>query len=111
MPDSTCTTISCAVLVMFIAHISSYLCIRLHKQLNSMISCSDSWVPEFKKAADSVSTNAGSKSAVTNAFSSISKLSSSAQAGDSTGAKQAFVGVVSSLQTWASGSGLQVKGL
>lgn len=106
-------TISCAVLsVMFIAHISSYLCICLHNQLlNLMTWCSDSWVPEFKKAADSVSTNAASKSAVTNAFSSISKLSSSAQTGDSTGAKQAFVGVVSSLQTWASGSGLQVKGL
>ncbi len=73
--------------------------------------CSDSWVSEFKKAADSVSTNADSKSAVSSAFSSISKLSSSAQAGDAQGAKQAFVGVVSSLQTWASGSGLQVKGL
>ncbi|KAL0022365.1 hypothetical protein WJX77_004701 [Trebouxia sp. C0004] len=72
---------------------------------------SDSWVSEFKKAADSVSTNADSKSAVSSAFSSISKLSSSAQAGDAQGAKQAFVGIVSSLQTWASGSGLQVKGL
>lgn len=72
---------------------------------------SDSWVSEFKKAADSVSTTADSKSAVGSAFSSISKLSNSAQSGDSTGAKQAFVGAVSSLQLWASGSGLQVKGL
>lgn len=76
-----------------------------------VLPCSDSWVAEFKKAADSVATNANAKSAVSSAFSSISKLSSSAQRGDSSGAKQAFVGAVSSLQSWASGSGLQVKGL
>ena len=73
--------------------------------------CSDSWVSEFKKAADSVATNTNSKSAVSSAFSSISQLSSSAQQGDANGAKQAFVGAVSSLQSWAAGSGLQVKGL
>ncbi len=73
--------------------------------------CSDSWVTEFKKAEESVSTTTDSKSSVGNAFSSISKLGKSAQSGDSKGAKQAFVGAVSSLQSWASGSGIQVKGL
>ena len=60
-------------------------------------SCSDSWVSELQKAAESVSTKADAKTAVS--------------AGDAKAAQQAFVGAVSSLQTWASVSGIQVKGL
>lgn len=86
-------------------------CILLSPASHAPLVCSESWVSEFKKAATTAATNVDSKSAVTSAFSNISQLSSSAQKGDASGAKQAFVGAVSSLQSWASGSGLTVKGL
>ena len=73
--------------------------------------CSGSWVAEFQKAADTVSTSADSKSAVSDAFVSIDKIGTSARQGNAGAAKKAFVAAVSSLQSWASATQITVKGL
>lgn len=73
--------------------------------------CSGSWVAEFQKAAEVVSTSSGAKSHVSEAFNSIGKLGTSARQGDAGAAKKAFVSAVSSLQSWASDARITVKGL
>ena len=66
---------------------------------------------EFQKAADAASTTAESKSAVSNAVTSIGKLGTTARQGDAGAAKKAFVAAVSSLQSWAAETQINVAGL
>lgn len=77
----------------------------------SALCCSGSWVSEFQRAAEVVSTSPGAKSYVSEACNSIGKLGTSARQGDEAAAKKAFVSAVSSLQSWATDAKISVRGL
>ena len=74
---------------------------------------SESWVAEFGSAAEVLSGDASAKASVGQVVSKLGDLKAAALSGSLGNAKKEYVGLVGSLESWASAAGLAgaIKGL